>query len=145
MASSKTEKLKLFSSASIFSGLARVVGLTEITPQYSGMLAAKSYTPISRDKSIMSGLSIAISGRSTSVSVTESITVRLRNVWLDTWAILSPVTMASIFNSFATWLPALSIIRLRITPICELSTFSKISLTTPSKGTVTNLTPWDTA
>ncbi len=62
-----------------------VVGLTEITPQYSGMFLANSAVPICVAVSMMSCLWLAISGRSTSMSVAESITARLVRVWLDTW------------------------------------------------------------
>src|SRR5690625_5667066 len=59
---------------------ADVVGRTEITPQYSGISAAKVSVPIRRDISMISPLSMVMSGRSTSASVTRSITLKLGRV-----------------------------------------------------------------
>ena len=140
IASSSTAKSKRLSSCSTLGILARVVGLTEITPQYSGIAAANLSAPICRAISIMSPLSITISGRSTSVLITSSITDRLTRVWLATCATLSPVTSALALTRSANCEPARSIMRLRITPIWALSTCLRISPTTPSKGTETNFT-----
>ncbi|MNE41574.1 hypothetical protein D3C80_1356530 [compost metagenome] len=131
---------KCFSSCSTRPRLARVVGLTEITPQYSGMCLANSAVPIAVAVSMMSCLWAAISGRSTRVSVTASITDRLGRVWLDTWEIASPVTSASMCSSSARRLAARSIMRLSTTPMWLLSTFSRISPTTSSNGTLMNST-----
>ncbi|MCY1453230.1 hypothetical protein D9M71_702080 [compost metagenome] len=94
-----------------------MVGFTEITPQYSGMCLANSAVPIFVAVSMMSCLWLTISGRSTRVSVTRSITERFGRVWLDTWEIASPVTSASSCRRSATRLAARSIMRLRVTPM----------------------------
>jgi hypothetical protein len=58
-----------------------------------------------------------ISGRSTSLSVTQSITDRFGSVWLDTWEIASPVTSASMCRRSAMARHARNIIRFNTTPI----------------------------
>ncbi|MOA52326.1 hypothetical protein D3C78_1756110 [compost metagenome] len=83
---------------------------------------------------------LAISGRSTSMSVAESITERLGRVWLETWEIASPVTRASRFSLRAMWVEARSIMRLSTTPIWLLSTLPRISPSTSSNGTLINST-----
>ncbi|MCY1187931.1 hypothetical protein D9M73_289710 [compost metagenome] len=88
-----------------------------MTPQYSGMCRAKSAVPISLAVSMMSCLWLAISGRKTSLSVTQSITDRFGSVWLDTWEIASPVTSASMCSRSAICEEARNIIRFNTTPI----------------------------
>ena len=57
MTLSKIEKSKLASSASTLDKTALTVGFLEITPQYSGIVLAKSSVPILRAISIISCLS----------------------------------------------------------------------------------------
>ncbi len=89
---------------------------------------------------MMSCLWLAISGRSTSMSVAESITERFGRVWLETCEIASPVTSASMCRRSAICVETRSIMRLRTTPIWLLSTFCRISPTTSSNGTLMNST-----
>ncbi|MNP42012.1 hypothetical protein D3C76_1357470 [compost metagenome] len=81
---SRISKSKFCSSASIFAFTAFTVGLFEITPQYSGIVRAKSSVPILRARSMMCSLSWEISGRRIKVSETLSIKRRLVSVWLET-------------------------------------------------------------
>ncbi|MNY41541.1 hypothetical protein D3C86_1763650 [compost metagenome] len=107
------------------------------------MCLANSAVPMALAVSMMSCLWLAISGRSTSMSVAASITERLGRVWLETWEIASPVTRALISSFSAIWVEARSIMRLRITPIWLLSTLPRISPSTSSKGTLINSTRWE--
>ncbi|MNH37174.1 hypothetical protein D3C79_980420 [compost metagenome] len=66
---------------------------------------------------MMSCLWLASSGRSTSLSVAESMIDRFGRVWLDTWEIASPVTSASISRRSAMCAAPRSIMRLRVTPM----------------------------
>ena len=140
-ARSRMPMSKFCSWARTRSSFARVVGFTEITPQYSGILAANSWVPMAAIRTI-SSLSVATRGRSTRVSVTSSITARLRRVWLLTCATLSPVTSASTSSSLARRSPTRNIMRLRITPIWLSCTLPSNSATTSSKGTLMNSTRW---
>ena len=65
---SKTLKSNLDSSRSMRSSLALVVGLRDITAQYSWTLLENSSVPISRAISMISCLSVVLSGRRTSDS-----------------------------------------------------------------------------
>ena len=140
---SNTPKSKWFSSSRIFSRTALIVGFLEITPQNSGIDLAISSVPISFAIAIICSLSWVMSGRNTNASAASSIKRKFVKVWLETCPSASPVTIAWISKRCATLLAARTIIRFNTTPIWPLSTFSKISPTTPSKGMAIKRTLWD--